>query len=274
MRPIPFRAWPQVAFSAVAMLACSTSFADGPSPAAAGRGDFKFQKALAAPTTVEIVDRNGAVRVEPSSGDALEVVAVKSGRAGDLDKVTVIAREDGGAIVFCALWPGEDASSCRPGAEPGAGAKLHEDEARVRVDFRVRVPKNAARLNVRTMNGRIDAESAPGEVNLRTMNGAIDVGASGPITARTMNGRITARAAAAQRVDLETKNGGVELTLAAAANADVDASTMNGHVVSELGAVPPSTLPRMHDARFRIGAGGARVSLHTMNGDVTVRRGG
>lgn len=273
MRPIPFRAWPQVAFSAVAMLACSTSFADGPSPAAPGPGDFTYQKALKAPTTVEIVDRNGAVRMEPSSGDALEVVAVKSGRASDLAKVTVIAREDAGAVVFCALWPGEDASSCRAGAEPG-GSGVRDDEARVRVDFRVRVPKNAARVNVRSMNGAIVAQSAPGEVNLRTMNGAIEVAASGPITAHTMNGRVSARAAAGQRVDLETKNGSIELTLAAAANADVDASTMNGHVVSELGAVPPPMLPRIHDARFRIGAGGPRVSLHTMNGDVNVRRGG
>jgi hypothetical protein len=270
MTKIPFRTWPSLGLSALFMLACSTSFADGPSSASpSGKADFAFEKTLSAPTKIEIIEHNGPIRVEPGAGDVLEVVAYKSGRREDFDRVSIVSREEGGTLVFCVLPPGETPAACRPGGEL---TTRNGDEPRVRVEIRARVPSKVSGVTARTMNGEIVARSPGGDVTLRTMNGTIAVSAKGPIDASTMNGKIVASATSGQPVKLETKNGEIELVASGAMNADVEASTMNGHVTSDFGAVPPPSLPRIHDAKFRIGTGGTPVSLHTMNGDVRVRR--
>lgn len=258
---------------AVSALACSTvSLADGsPAPSGSSDSDFRFQKALTAPTKVEVRDQNGAIHVEPATGDTLEIVAVKSGRREDFARVTVVTREEAGTIVVCAIWPGQDPSTCRSGAFPSG---RNENDVRVRVDFRVRVPAKVSTVAAHTMNGEIEANSPAGGVELHTMNGKIDVTAKGPITAETMNGGVTARAEPGNPVNLTTKNGKVEVQLAPSANADVQASTTNGRVTSELCDVPSPSIPRLHEVKLRLGAGGTPISLRTLNGDVRVRRAG
>jgi hypothetical protein len=246
------------AILAVVGVACtSVSYAE-PSPGAGGAaqtGDFRFEKVVAAPTRLELVDRNGPITVEAVSGDKLEVVAVKTGRAADLDRVKVVAHEESGAIVVCALWPEEDASSCRPGGPTRRGRGDGDgDDVKVRVELRARIPASVTALVARTMNGPI-AASARGSIDAETMNGAVSV-----------------RATSGVPVHLATMNGGVELVLPPDAAADVDASTLNGRITSELGVVPSREIPAIHEAHFRIGAGGAAISLHTLNGRIAIRR--
>jgi len=243
-------------------LACTTTSYAEPAAAAA---DFRFSKTLAADTRLELYDQNGPITIEGAPGDALEVTAVKTGRAADFDRVRVIAREDGGTIMVCALWPGQ--TEC-PGSS-GDGR-----DVQVRVEIRVRVPSRVNVLVAKTMNGPIVAQSPRGDVELHTMNGPISVTAHGAITAETMNGAVSARSLGAASIKLSTHNGRVQLFLPDSAGADVEASTMNGHVSSELGVVPPPAIPRMHDVKMRLGAGGPRVSLRTMNVDVAISRSG
>jgi len=252
------------------VLACSSaSHADPPAAAASSAGDFRYKKALTAGAKVEIRNVNGPITAEPSSGDAFEVVAVKSGRGEDVARVQVTVREDAGVIVVCALLPGEDPSSCRVGGRIGSS----EGSIDARVDFKVRVPAAVASFAARTMNGRITATGLRGEARLSTMNGAVDVDAAGPTVATTMNGAVSARVAAGVAVRLETTNGAITLSLPASAGADVDASTTAGTITSDFGSIPPPSVPGvMHAARFRVGAGGAAVTLRTTHGDVRVRR--
>ena len=124
---------------ALVMLACSPSHAD-----AAAAPDFQWRKAIAAPTRLEVHDMNGSIRAEPSNDDALEIVAIKTGRREDVARVDVVVREDGGTLRACALWPGQ--TSCDGKM---AGGRDHVD---VRVDFVLRVPAKVSSLTVRTMN--------------------------------------------------------------------------------------------------------------------------
>ena len=230
---------------AVALLACSPSHAD-----ASGAPDFQWRKAIASPTRLEVHDMNGSIRAEPSNGDALEIVAIKSGKREDFARVDVVVREEGGAVRACALWPGQ--TSCEGETKSG------RDHVDVRVDFVLRVPAKVSSLTVRTMNGSIDAT------------------ASGPLEAHTMNGSVVGRVAGpTTRVRLGTMNGRVEVVLPANAGADVEAKTMRGRISSAFGAVPPPPFPGVpNETRFRVGTGGGSVALETMNGDVVVSRGG
>jgi hypothetical protein len=257
---------PLAALAALTLLACASSASAEPPPVAGGAGEFRYQKALTAPTRLEVKDVNGMVTVEPAAGDVLEVVAVKSGR--DATRVQVVAREEGGAILLCALWPGQDAATCKLGSSP----RGNDGNVDATVDFRIRVPARVSALNAITMNGRVRAAGVRGDADVSTMNGEVDVEATGKIAARTMNGAMHVRAAAGREVHLETTNGAIEVSLPAAATADVDASTTNGRISSDFVAVPPPALPAIHAARFKLGAGGTAISLHTTNGDVRVKK--
>jgi DUF4097 and DUF4098 domain-containing protein YvlB len=138
----------------------------------------------------------------------------------------------------------------------------------------VRVPATVVAVEAYTMNGAITARSSAAELSLHTMNGPVDATGSAAITAETMNGAVVARATSKSPVELSTKNGSVELVLPPDGSADVEASTVNGHVTSEFGPVPAPAIPRLQDVRLRVGSGGPRVSLKTLNGNVAVRRGG
>ena len=261
------------ALVALSLLACTTaSLADAPAPssAAPGSGDFRYQTTLTAPTRLEVHDQNGPIVIEPASGDTLEVVGIKTGRKESFARVQIVTREENGVIAICALWPGQEPSSCRPGSKPGGSSG---DDLHVQVELRLRVPARVSRLDAHTLNGKIAARSPAGKLHLHTMNGAIDATANGPLTAETMNGAVVGRAPAGSAVQLSTKNGAVDLLLPAASNADIEASTMNGRVTSELGSVPAPSIPNLHDVKLRVGAGGTPISLRTMNGNVTVRRG-
>jgi hypothetical protein len=260
-------------FSSLATLcgvACSSSsYADGPSsPSAAVAGDFRYEKAITSSTKLDVRDVNGPIRIEPASGDTLEVVAIKSGRAVDVARVQIVAREDGESIVVCAVWPGQDPSTCRAGA-PVAGKA--DDDVRARVELRIRVPAKIGVVSAHTLNGDVTARAPGADVDLHTLNGSIEVSAGGVISADTSNGRVVARAAAGKSVKLATKNGAVEVSLPRSAGADLDASTLNGRVKSDFGEVPPPAIARIHTVKARVGAGGVPVSLRTMNGDVLVR---
>jgi hypothetical protein len=252
------------------VVACSSashaeeSVTPGPSGA-----DFRWRKAIAAPTQLEVRNRNGSIRTEPSSDDGLEVTAVKSGKPEHFAKVRIVVQEDGSTVRACALWP--DQTSC-----DAVGPGSVRDDLDVRVDFVVRAPSTLSSVAASTLNGSITARAPSGDTRLRTMNGSIDVTAPGPVDAETMNGNLVARVGGpTSRVHLATKNGRVEVVLPPNADADVEARTLHGTISSAFGKVPAPAFPGVpNEARFRVGAGGAPVALATLNGDIVVKRGG
>lgn len=240
-----------VALAVSTSLACSSSIADGAPASTGGTPDFQWKATLDRPTRFELHDLNGAVRAEATNDDVLSVVATKTGRRADFDKVTIVTKNEGGTVVVCALWPGQ--SSC-PGSS-STGRNNHDVE--VRVDFVVRLPAKVTRVALQTLNGAISATNvnAKDGTHLSTLNGRIDVVGRGPLEARTLNGR-------------------VELTLPNDADAEVEASTMHGKISNAFGdANRSSELGVPIRSRFKIGAGSVHVGLSTMNGDVVVRRG-
>jgi hypothetical protein len=235
--------------------------------AAAAITDFTFHKIVGEGTSVDVRNINGPILVEASNSEFLDVVAVKSGRASELAKVHIVSVENAGRVSFCALWPGQDASSC---GKEGRGGSF--DDVHVRVEFRLRVPAKMKDLHAATMNGAISAKGLASPVALTTMNGAVDVETLGPISAETMNGQVTCRASSGKPVHLSTTNGSVTLAVPPSYNAEVEASTTNGRISSDFGDVPEPTIPALHSARITLGSGGTAVTMRTTNGNIKLTR--
>jgi hypothetical protein len=235
--------------------------------------DFRWQGRLAAGQAIEVKGINGSVDARAATGDQVEVVARKHGRARELDEVKVEMIEHEGGVTVCALYPPRRADKpnlCRAG-EGSLGSSSRSD---VQVDFEVRVPKGV-RFVGRTVNGGVEAEDLPEDAEAYTVNGSIRVTALGEVRATTVNGSIRAvlgRADGREPLSFRTVNGAITVELPATTAADVHAETLNGAIETDFDL----TLKKSQWVGRRlvgvIGAGGRRLDLESVNGSITLRK--
>lgn len=230
--------------------------------------EFRWDAALATGKTIEIKGVNGSVTAEPTSGNRVEVVAVKIGRRSDPSQVEIATVEHAGGVTVCAVYPstGSRANSCAP----GDGGRMSTRNNDVQVRFTVRVPEGV-NLAARTVNGSIKAASLQSDLFAQTVNGSIDLSTTGAAKATTVNGSIKAQIGATTlQDDLEfnTVNGSITLVLPEGLNADIEASTVGGRVTTD---IPLTVSQRGRQARGVMGSGGAQIELNTVNGSVQLR---
>jgi hypothetical protein len=153
----------------------------------------------------------------------------------------------------------------------GAMSMRHEHWS---TSFYLDAPRNA-RLAINTYNGGISLEELAGVVVMRGTNGGItlrDVG--GDVKGSTQNGglrvELTASRWAGQGLDLETRNGGVRLTLPENYSGELETGTVNGRVEIDF----PVLIHAGRQRRFTttLGSGGPKIRAITTNGSVIVRR--
>jgi hypothetical protein len=228
---------------------------------------FRWVGTVAPNRWIWIRNTNGPIIVEQSDGDSIIIEADKSAQHSDPELVEIRTVERDGALTVCAMWPAAH-SEC--GSEGQYRLKdVHKNDVAVR--FRVFLPKGA-RLDASTVNGPVSVAGAPAALALRTVNGRIAATATGPITANTVNGGIHAvlrDLSGTEPVVLKTVNGTITAELPSRFDADLEASTVSGRVTTELpiqivGRVSP------RQVKARIGAGGRRVALNTVNGSITI----
>jgi hypothetical protein len=236
-----------------------------------GREPFLWRGKLAPGKTVEVQGLNGNVRAELTDGDQAEVSAVKNASRGDTAAVRLEVVEHSGGVTICALYPGRNGR--RPTCSPGEGDHGDVQNSDVRVDFTVRVPHGVGFVG-RTIQGDVTAEGLAGPVQAYSVNGSIRFTTSGSGLAETVNGSITAALGSTQAespLNFRTVNGQIKLSLRPEAGAEVRAETMNGRISSDfpLAGAASHTQNRMQGT---IGAGGGRLDLETVNGNIEIRR--
>jgi hypothetical protein len=143
-----------------------------------------------------------------------------------------------------------------------------------KVDYRVSVPRGA-RVRVSTVNGRVDVDGVGAALKAQTVNGSVDVtGAGGEVEASAVNGSVdvvVARVDPSGRSEISSTNGSVRLTLPREASADIAVHTVNGSVGCDFDLAEASKSRRKIEGR--IGSGGARFEVGTVNGSAHVDRG-
>ncbi len=143
------------------------------------------------------------------------------------------------------------------------------------VAYEITVPRSA-HVSVRNVNGRVVIDGVAGHVRAQTVNGTVEARNLGSeVEATTTNGSVEvamARVDPAGRNRLSTTNGSVRLVLPRDASADLDARTVNGSVHSDFDLVRAARSGRRR-LEGRIGAGGARFELRTVNGAARIEQG-
>jgi len=246
-----------LAIAAAALNACTLPLR------AEAHDEWKRTYQLAQGGTLEIVNTNGEIRVEPADGSTIEVVATRVAKAGsDEDAKTALKR----------IEITETATPTRVVLDSSRGGIAFEMNVSRRVDYLVKVPR-WANVTLKSTNGEIVASGITGKVRLETTNGEIKATAiEGPLHAESTNGDMEVELVnvSDDGVDCSTTNGGIVLTVPASAKASLNVETNNGDI--ETSGLDLSVQEKgRKDLRATLGGGGARIKLETTNGDITVK---
>ena len=233
---------------------------------------FEWDGVLAAGKTIEIKGINGSIEAESTSGNRVEVVAIKEARRSDTSTVGFEVIEHSDGVTICAVYPSRNQD--RPNeCEPGSEGRMNVRDNDVEVKFTVRV-RDGVHFTGRNVNGRVKANSIGGNVEAYTVNGNVEVSADGLVRAKTVNGSIEVvmgRSDWEDELEFETVNGTITVEMPASTNADVRAETLNGSITTDF----PLTLSGRFGSRRingTIGSGGKDLRLKTVNGRIRLRR--
>jgi hypothetical protein len=244
---------------------------------------FKWSGRIPDGQWIRIRNLNGAITVGAASGNDVEVTATKQWRRGNPADVRFETQKFGPgdqSVLICALW-GNNSSCDEHGYDSHRDRNdrnNRDDGLRnndVSVEFHVLVPKGV-RVGVNTVNGVVTVSGATSDVDAGTVNGEVQVATTGGhVNATNVNGSVRAQLGHVDNggdMEFSTVNGRVELDVPNDFGADIEMSTVNGSLNTDF----PMTLSgRMNPHRLRahVGApGGPRISLHTVNGSIELRK--
>jgi len=207
---------------------------------------------------------NGSMVVTGGAGDSVEIVATKKAdNQKELDQIEIkVSNTPDEIVVETDL--GESHHWFSHGNNSGS------------VDYEVIVPANTRLDSVETVNGGVNISGVNGKVVAESVNGELDVrGLAGDVDLSTVNGSVEAsfdRLGEQQRVKVETVNGRVTLYLPADADAEISADTLNGGINANDFGLKTDKGFVGSDLNGKVGNGGARVNIDTVNGAIKIRK--
>lgn len=248
----------------------------------------------------------GTITVTEASGGSLEYRAEKI--RGNVEDYGFVVRKGSSGVTICAVR--DDNDECDEDGLHG-GRRWRNWSNRAKLEITVAVPRGVnlvvtsgngavdlgaavaaarvssgnGRVRVRGVQGRVDASSGNGEVSVddvtgpvkvHTGNGDVAIGTvNGPVEASSGNGDIIVamkRLAGDGDLEFSSGNGRIEVTVPEDFSAEVEASSGNGRVTTDfpiriVGRIVPSRL------RGTIGDGKRRLTMHTGNGSMEIRKG-
>jgi DUF4097 and DUF4098 domain-containing protein YvlB len=142
------------------------------------------------------------------------------------------------------------------------------------VNIELQVPRNAI-LTLNTRNGGISISDFGGQAKLHTTNGGVTLnGVNGDIRGETRNGGVTINLTGdhwdGTGLDIETRNGGINMTMPQHYSAALETGTVNGRIRIDFPVTVQGRIGR--ELTTTLGSGGARLRAMTTNGGVTIRQ--
>jgi hypothetical protein len=212
----------------------------------------------AGPLTVD-AGRNGGISVEAWDQTDIRIRAVVTAQAereSDARQIASSVQVEAG------------------GGRVSASGPTPERRQSWSVSFRVNVPR-ATDLNLSANNGGIAITGVNGAIRFETTNGGVrlaDVG--GRVHGATRNGGLNVELTGTQwegeGLDVETRNGGVNLAIPRGYNAELTTGTVNGGFRIDFPMTIQGELSPRRGITTTLGSGGPPIRVRTTNGGLRV----
>lgn len=157
-----------------------------------------------------------------------------------------------------------------------AGAAKHVELQSVNGE--IEVSKATGRLKAEAVNGSVVVRDSSGDLEASTVNGKLLVigGSYDRAEIESVAGTVRFEAALSDRaaLSIETVSAPVELLLPATVAAEFRVSSFSGRITNELGpaAEKSSKWTPQTELSFTTGAGGARITVETLSGNIGIRK--
>jgi len=243
------------------------------------RGDFHWDKALAAGNEVSVHNINGNITVIPSTSGRVEVVGIKRG-TGDLERIRAEVKETSHGVVICVLDSNPDSYCDERGMHSDSrnndrNYRGDRDWNNVSMNLEVSVPTNL-QVSANSVSGDVSITGATGDVRANSVSGdlKLDRLRASSVVANTVSGDVEVSIQEfTGRGDLvfRTVSGDVTLDLPRQLDVDLSMNTVSGGINSDYALTLGNGRVNRRNIEARIGAGGRRLDLSTVSGDVKLR---
>lgn len=144
------------------------------------------------------------------------------------------------------------------------------------VSYEIFVPRQSD-MWLKAHNGGLSVEGVRGAMEFETLNGGISLrDVNGKVKGRTTNGGLSVKLSGnrweGDGLDIETRNGGVNLSVPENYSAKLETGTVNGGVKLGFPVTVQGRLDIEKTISTNLGSGGATIRLMTTNGGVTVNK--
>ncbi|MDQ2746330.1 MAG: DUF4097 family beta strand repeat-containing protein [Acidobacteriota bacterium] len=216
---------------------------------------------------VSVSNVNGSITIETWDQPEVKFEYVKSGKTKEsLAEVEVVidARQD----AFSVESDYGDRQKRNSGGKSSYGNDLE-------IEYRLTVPRRAVLDEIETVNGSVSVSNAENTTKASAVNGEIRANnLRGAANLSTVNGTVTANfdwLATGSRINLETVNGSVNLTIPSDANATLKAETVNGKITNDFNLPVRKGQYVGRDMYGKIGTGDVPIKLESVNGELSVK---
>ena len=247
-------------------------------PAAAqNRADFHYEKALSAGSEVSVHNISGDITVIPSTSGKVEVVGVKRG-SGNFDRIRADVQQTSRGIVICVLDDNADSYCDERGMHSNSRNNSRNgdrDWNNVSMNLEIALPANL-QMSASSVSGDVSITGATGDVRANSVSGdlKLDRLRASSVSANTVSGDVEVSIQEfTGRGDLKfnTVSGDVTLDLPRQLDVDLSMNTVSGGINSDYAMTLGNGRMNHRNIEARIGAGGRRLDLNTVSGDVKLR---
>ncbi|HEX8136727.1 MAG TPA: DUF4097 family beta strand repeat-containing protein [Pyrinomonadaceae bacterium] len=210
---------------------------------------------LAPGATVSVATISGPVDVETSNSNTADVHIVRSAETQrELDCYRTVVEQTAAGLSI------SHEQDCRT--------------VRARQRVRLRLPRNV-NLRIESVSGDVHIAAIDGSTRLSSISGGVWIEqAGGDLNISSVSGQVNLNIVRLNRhgLRLDSISGQVTLAVADSVNADVSVSSISGDFSSE---IPGVRVDKVGDSDYRaqIGSGGTRISISSVSGQITLRRG-
>ncbi|HEY0378807.1 MAG TPA: DUF4097 family beta strand repeat-containing protein [Pyrinomonadaceae bacterium] len=232
------------------------------------REEFHQTYPLSPGGRVSLENINGSVRVSAWDRNEVKVDAVKLARRRDrLEEVKVVVSSDPNSLHVETEYPTRTQT-------------FNDDERNydnpATVEYTLTVPRDARVDSIELINGDLDIDGVSGDVKASSINGRLSAHElGGEVRLSTVNGKLDAtfgRLAAMKAISLNSVNGALFLTIPSDSNAELKADTVHGAITNDFGLPVRQGEYVGRDLAGQLGAGGTRIKLGNVNGQISIKR--
>lgn len=247
----------------------------------AQEGTFEWAASMGQHQVLEVKGIVGSIHAVLASGEQAEVVARKRGRRGDFEEVAIEVEEVRDGFIICAVYGSwnHGQGRCLPDSRDRDRDRDWEGRGRdidVDVEFEVRVPAGVE-FQGSVVSGGIEVEELRSLVEVSTVSGDIFVSTSEIVWANSVAGDIEVEMGSLdwEEMDFSTVSGDITLWLPSDFSADLEFNSLTGNLETDFDLSIRNQRQRRWvgtDLEGTIGSGGRELTLHTVSGDVELRR--